>query len=380
MREIARWQNSYDVHSLDDIFTVGEDERHFIFDIVEELSANKSDNLIIWGTYANALKCFRFLKQCDIHAKACVVNEKYLNLSVNKTDVSDEFPLVSLEDYLNDNDNVDIIIDFSFYKSEMLREYSAKVRRVFVGDVMGVFILDEPYIIKKDDISLRKEDIKRVYDSLADELSRREYIDFISQKIWGFYNKTYHDDQYFDSDIIAFGEKESYVDAGAFDGDSILKFTELAGNYDSVYGFEMDPGNYLRLKDNCEELDRCFLHNKGVGEKKKILKACFGMNSASHISEQGNIDVEIDSLDSILGDIPVTFIKMDIEGAEYDALKGAKHIIEKNRPKLAVCAYHKLEDLWKIPGIIQEYNPGYRLLFRNYHNSASESVFYALAK
>lgn len=75
----------------------------------------------------------------------------------------------------------------------------------------------------------------------------------------------------------------------------------------------------------------------------------------------------------------VTLIKMDIEGAEQEALLGAKRIISEYQPKLAICIYHRIEDLWEIPLLIKELNPEYHLYIRNYEDRLDEIVCYAVS-
>ena len=74
----------------------------------------------------------------------------------------------------------------------------------------------------------------------------------------------------------------------------------------------------------------------------------------------------------------VTMIKMDIEGSELEALKGAKQTIQRDKPKLAICIYHKPEDIIEIPCYIKELVPRYRLYLRHYGNGDTETVLYAL--
>jgi FkbM family methyltransferase len=184
--------------------------------------------------------------------------------------------------------------------------------------------------------------------------------------------------QYFDEDVVRLSEHEIFVDCGAYDGDSVRSFLKYAhGKYDGIFAYEMDETNYKKLRENCAELERCECVNSGIGARKEQLKAFVGENASSHIAEEGNGTIQIDRIDDLVS-YPVTFIKMDIEGYELDALKGARETICKYKPKLAICMYHKPEDLWEIPAFIKHLNPDYKLYFRNYHNSGSESVLYAL--
>ena len=77
-------------------------------------------------------------------------------------------------------------------------------------------------------------------------------------------------------------------------------------------------------------------------------------------------------------EIDITFIKMDIEGAEYKALQGAEQIIRENKPNLAICLYHKPEDVFEIPQLILNYRPDYRFLVRHYWLREYETVLYAV--
>ncbi len=96
---------------------------------------------------------------------------------------------------------------------------------------------------------------------------------------------------------------------------------------------------------------------------------------------QGNvgeaISCKVISLDSFLPG-KVTFVKMDVEGAELEALKGSRKVIVQYRPKLAICVYHKKADLIEIPLFIKSLVPEYRLYIRHYGNSMCETVLYAV--
>lgn len=88
--------------------------------------------------------------------------------------------------------------------------------------------------------------------------------------------------------------------------------------------------------------------------------------------------IQVGTVDKELEGEPVTFIKMDVEGAEREALIGAERTIRKYAPKLAISVYHRPEDIWELPEIILRYNPDYQLFLRHYSLNSCETVLYAV--
>jgi hypothetical protein len=102
-----------------------------------------------------------------------------------------------------------------------------------------------------------------------------------------------------------------------------------------------------------------------------------GKGIASKVGD-GDCEVKCVSLDSTLRDVPVSFIKMDIEGSELDTLTGARELIQKNAPILAICAYHKQSDLWNIPLFIHDISPDYSFHLRPHLLEGWDLVYYAI--
>lgn len=126
----------------------------------------------------------------------------------------------------------------------------------------------------------------------------------------------------------------------------------------------------------CKSLTYNNIHYLSVGlsNKKQTLK--FTMNkSASTISSDGDTSIKVDKLDNII-DSYVSFIKMDIEGAEQDAIEGAKKTIKKYHPRLAISAYHKADDIWKIPELILAIRSDYKIYLRHYTEGFTETVIF----
>lgn len=191
-------------------------------------------------------------------------------------------------------------------------------------------------------------------------------------------------EQYFDPDIIKLHEKEVFVDAGVLNLGTSLRFVEECRknhiqNF-KIHAFEPDGASYRRCVDmlkNMPEVD-LKLHNAGLWSEDTTLYFTEMGNGASRVTqEKTGSSIHTVSLDNCVSDT-VTFIKMDIEGSELEALKGSREIIKRCRPKLAICVYHKKEDMVEIPTLIKELVPEYKLYVRHYSNDAGETVLYAV--
>ena len=189
--------------------------------------------------------------------------------------------------------------------------------------------------------------------------------------------------QYFDLLELPHSEtQEVFADVGCYDGLSSVFFNEWCGWNGFSYCFEPDRTNIDRIHRILKKknVSAYKLIDKGAWSRGGTLSFVSMGNSVSHVSEKdtGADSIEVIALDDCLYDKGVTFIKMDIEGAEYEALKGTKRIIREQKPKLAICIYHRPEDIWKLPELILEFNDSYKLYLRHYSYKDNESVLYAV--
>ena len=240
--------------------------------------------------------------------------------------------------------------------------------------------LDEIMNMQSDTEWFRKEydAILKVYDLLTDDESKRVWVNALcnriaprcSQEEWQQIYCGMSD--YFNRRYINMSDDESYVDCGAYNGDSIENFIHNVQSYKEIYGFELDKQNYdemrTRLKD--KQYHDLNLFNCGVWNENSVIEYGTGdveTENAEGISifkSKTKTDnyirtAEVTKLDDILCGKNITFIKMDVEGAEVMALEGAKNIIEIQKPKLAICLYHRTSDFWSIPMLLHKINPNY---------------------
>lgn len=185
--------------------------------------------------------------------------------------------------------------------------------------------------------------------------------------------------QYFD--YFEPRESEIFVDAGCYNGHTTIDFIKWATKgYDYVYAFEASNN----VIDNCsksfkQNKIKGEIINKGLWNKNEILY--FNVNEAnlgaSCINKNGEEKIETTTLDEVLNGKRATFIKMDIEGAEYKALLGAEKTIKKWNPRLAISIYHKPEDILEIPALLLDMKPDYHFALRQYRAHGSETILYA---
>ncbi len=172
-------------------------------------------------------------------------------------------------------------------------------------------------------------------------------------------------------------DHEIFADAGAFIGDTVESFyTAVQGRYHSIYAFEPEKANYQKLLENAAQYSDVSCQRIAVGDTKGTV--CFSADdSSSRAADKGEL-IPVDTLDHLLDGVPVTYLKMDVEGMECAALQGAKKLIQTYRPKLAICTYHSDADMVQVPKLILELCPSYKLYFRHYTHALVETVCYAI--
>lgn len=188
---------------------------------------------------------------------------------------------------------------------------------------------------------------------------------------------------YFPDDLFALDESERILDCGAFDGDTIREaLARTKYRIEAIHAVEADTISFTRLKEFVAHLDidlqgRIHLYPFAVGSERGFVR--FECNGAltSKASDKG-VRVEVAPIDELFADTPLTFIKMDIEGAEHDALRGARKVIQRDHPILAICVYHTQSDIWRIPLLVHEMLPEHGLYLRAYEGDGFQTVMYAM--
>lgn len=223
-----------------------------------------------------------------------------------------------------------------------------------------------------------------LYERLADERSRAVFTRLMQFRLvpdLTFIEAAYDGEnpQYFDKSFVHCDEDEVFVDCGGFTGDTTESYIRQFGKYKRIYVYEPSSDNINICLNNLMKYPEVIVRECGVGEKSACLSMDTSSSSSSFVNaDQDNEKVNIISLDEDIHE-KVTFIKMDVEGFEIPALLGAKNHIRDDYPKLAICTYHIISDMWEIPKLIDYINPGYRFYLRHYMKTQNwETVLYAI--
>lgn len=235
---------------------------------------------------------------------------------------------------------------------------------------------------------------EEVIDSFShDDLSLKTYLALEKILLNGFMIENSHlvKDQYFHPPEFHATFNESFIDAGAFSGDTLEKFIqENLGTFESIYAFEPGDRQFGALKSRVTRLvsewaigdNKIHLVKKGLGHTKS--SALFDAKSEDAMSHSVTLDgrkdgdeIQIVSIDEELTDVHISFIKSDIEGMDLPMLKGAVNTIVKNRPKLAISCYHYPTDLINMLKFIRDLKLNYKFKLRHHANVIGDYVLYA---
>ena len=230
------------------------------------------------------------------------------------------------------------------------------------------------------------EDVRHCHALLHDDASRQEVVGQLAWRYWldatGLPAPLDPSTLYFPLDLLAPSHDEVFVDGGSFDGQTIRSFLSVwKQRFRHIVAFEPDASNRRVLSASIRDM--------GISDHSTVLPyALSNVNGATSFSSTGTVTsrigrgggdvVECRRLDDIALPMPPTYIKMDIEGSEPDALKGMSQTLKRYRPVLALCTYHRGHHLWELPNLIHNIDPDYRIFLRRYAEESWEGICYAI--
>lgn len=339
-------------------------------------------------------------------------------------------PIISLSDLQRDHKESVIVVSTGSCSDQVKLQLidagfdADNVLTVANQEAMYYYCHVEQWYWPKEDLATHADDLVKVYNLLSDQKSRDIYVSRIALFTGGADFRSYQEfisklsdagrmqnvqpseecspaicdsEAYlqFNNDLITLENDEVLFDGGAFTGDSTLEFIKACRlkrlTYREIICFEPDPWVFEQLRNNTADRANISLRPFGLWSHATTLKFCdsnilapgstriLSGNDNGLLEESSRItEISTTSIDEETLGERVTLIKMDIEGAEMEALLGARKTITKHRPKLVISAYHKRNDLFEIPLLIHQMVPSYKLYFRHFSSNFGETTLFAI--
>ena len=224
-----------------------------------------------------------------------------------------------------------------------------------------------------------KSQLQSVYKMLADEQSKRVFENVIRYKLSGDlkYLRAVETPSAEKFDLLEIGIEETYVDLGAYDGDTLVEFlNETSMQFKKLYAMEPDGRSYRKLKRRLYMISPALLECYNCGAWSEDTTAVFSLSKgrgSRAVSDTNNPrhasrvhEVKMMKVDTMLQGGGASYIKFDVEGNEAGALQGAAETITNFKPKLNIALYHRSEDMFELPLLAAKLNKRYKLYMRHH--------------
>ena len=251
-----------------------------------------------------------------------------------------------------------------------------------VREMRSVYLMNQQKKEFQSFYQINRERFHILEEMLEDDLSRdtlRTVIRYRTCPSYGMLKKVAVGHQYFLDELFKPFDEEVFIDGGAYIGETIKNLSQWAGenSWKKVYCWEPDELNRRKLIENCKAYKNIEFIPYGLWSENTELRFETGGGRGSQITKTGKDTIQVNCIDNVCKNEKVTYIKMDVEGSELQALYGAKKVICRDKPRLGICIYHKPEDLLEIPMLIKEMVPEYKLYIRHHSPHWNETVVYA---
>ena len=339
-----------------------------------EFLKNTSLPIAIYGTGNGADRVFHEFDRLGATVSAVVASDGFVR---NRTFHGFEVKAVSqLESEIG---NFVIALCFASPLPEVIKniKYLALKHKIIMPSV-PVF---GDNIFNKDFLKNNLEKVEKAYNSLADEHSKNVFESIIKFQITG--NLDYCFDCESDKDvafeILNLGDSESFLDLGAYRGDTVQEFLRYAKSYEKIVAVEPDKRTFKKLQINCENLENCTLLNNAIWSKNCTLHFDDNKGRGGSAKTEGVEipSINVDFITEKYGQF--TYMNIDVEGAEKELLEGAKATLKQQKPKLCMAVYHRSEDIFDLINQVKSINPDYKIFLRHHpHISFWDTNIYCI--
>ena len=324
----------------------------------------KNDNkpVVLYGMGDGADKVIKAFEKFDIKPSAVMASDEFV-----RGQSFHNFTVKKLSDIEKEFEDFHIALCFASQLDDVMNTIKSVAKRhttlVPSVPVFGDKIFDDNFI--KENL----ESIEKGYELFEDEQSRKVYENtlkfYYSGQLELLDEMTTDKDEAFEN-ILKLGNNETYVDLGAYNGDTIDEFLHYAGkNYRKIVALEPNSKNFSKLKLHCADMERVDLWELGAYSHNTILEFNNKAGRNSAIAESGT-KTRVVSVDTILCGMSASYIKADVEGADFETILGMKNTLKNFKPKLNFSAYHRFEDIFRLATLIKEINPDYKIYLRHH--------------
>lgn len=345
-------------------------------DSLKKLGGGNKDQGILWFQYKISQKSLLELK-AEKKLEGCinyiVVNEDNIEI------MAEQYPTKPILIFQK-NPSPKVVL-------EMLEQKNIK-NPIICYD----FVQEDVYEMTFDYFFEYESRFEKIYELCADEYSRTVLKAFLKTKLSNDYRYVMQTEtwgQYVEKDIVDLSCAFNIVECGCYHGEDIKKLIEfIPKNYYSWLSLEADHDNYLVAKKNIKnwDMDKVLLYECAAWNREEYIyfdSDNVAGKTSCKISDSGKTKAKAVTIDGLIKkvfnvDYKCDYIKMDIEGAEYQALQGAETTIKKNKPILAISAYHRKDDIFRLAELITQFRDDYKIYFRNYCKFGIELVMYGV--
>ena len=341
----------------------------------EQLGALKKSKLpvVVWGKGDLANNVIRLLQDEGINVEYIYIN---INSSNEKT-----INGVTVINNLNVFDTkINLVMGHSRY------EYASDIKEKN-SIIEEVYMFSNPFsshdrITSSAFVNENIDRFQEIFDLLEDDLSRNNLVAYINSRC----NKDVdyicsYDNNYFNNSVFSISNEESYVDIGAYDGDTIRLFLgEADGKYKDIFAIEPEPNAYKKLQNYLYTNNiTAKSYNMGCYNSRTELIFDNSKDTSSRIINSGDgIRIPVDELDNILYDKRISLLKIAQQGPVKAILEGAKNILFEQKPKLAVVVGLDVYHLLDIPNVIKKIKPEYKIYLRFLGKLPSRLTMFAI--
>ncbi len=331
-------------------------------DIYEELKLSEKP-VIIYGMGNGADKILAEFEKCGITVSGIAASDDFV-----RGQSFHGFTVQKVSDFEKKYGSMIIIIAFGTCLPEVMeRIFSLGERHIVLAADVPVY---GDNIWNRSFYDENKEDIERAFCLLSDEQSRLVFENTVRYKLTGSLDvlkSSYSDKAEVFENIIRFSENESYLDLGAYRGDTIDEFLHYTGGkYKHITALEPDRKTFAKLKSHVSGMKDVRLFRMGIWSDDRNMSFADSFGRGSNICYGAKNDLAVTKIDTLYAVRHVSYIKMDVEGSERQALIGGMRTISRDRPKLNIAAYHRSEDFFSLLLQIHNICPEYSLYLRQH--------------